>query len=83
MVLADGTLVHACETENPDLFWAVRGAAGNFGIILPYPALVDAPQAPHNGQGEPVTCSALVDHFTAEFAAAAARLIRGGESGQC
>ena len=32
MVLADGTIVEASDTEHPDLFWAVRGGSGNFGI---------------------------------------------------
>ncbi|KAK3945061.1 hypothetical protein QBC46DRAFT_336908 [Diplogelasinospora grovesii] len=34
MVTADGSLVTASETENADLFWGVRGAGPNFGIIL-------------------------------------------------
>jgi FAD/FMN-containing dehydrogenase len=33
MVTADGTLVHASADENADLFWALRGGGGNFGII--------------------------------------------------
>jgi FAD/FMN-containing dehydrogenase len=32
MVMADGTVVHASADENPDLFWAIRGGGGNFGI---------------------------------------------------
>ena len=33
MVLADGTFVIANAEENTDLFWAVRGGGGNFGIV--------------------------------------------------
>src|SRR5262245_52236676 len=32
MVMADGTVLRASADENPDLFWAIRGGGGNFGI---------------------------------------------------
>jgi hypothetical protein len=36
MVLADGSFVVANAEENPDLFWAVRGGGGNFGIVTSF-----------------------------------------------
>lgn len=34
IVTADGTLVRASTRQNPDLFWAVRGGSGSFGIVV-------------------------------------------------
>ena len=36
MLLADGSRVRAAEDENEDLFWAVRGGGGNFGIVTEF-----------------------------------------------
>lgn len=41
MVLADGSVVRASADENPELFWAVRGAGANFGVVTSFDFEVD------------------------------------------
>jgi len=36
MITADGEFVKASATENPELFWGIRGAGSNFGIVTAF-----------------------------------------------
>src|SRR5205823_14353325 len=67
MVTADGQVLNASATEHPDLFWAVRGGGGNFGVVTSFEfALHDV---------GPLANLALL-FWPAEQAAAALRLAR-------
>jgi FAD/FMN-containing dehydrogenase len=50
VVTAGGTMLKASAEENPDLFWAIRGGGGNFGIVTAFEFnLVQAGPPVHGG----------------------------------
>jgi FAD/FMN-containing dehydrogenase len=36
VVTADGKILHVSDSENADLFWAIRGGGGNFGVVTAF-----------------------------------------------
>lgn len=46
VVLADGRIVKTSATEEPDLFWAIRGGLNQFGIVVEFVLKAYPPQGP-------------------------------------
>ena len=80
LVTADGRQVVASETENPELFWGIRGGGGNFGVVtafhlrvhpLPNPMLAGMLLYP------PAMARGVVGHYR-DFMATAPDEVGGG-----
>ncbi len=73
IVTADGQLRHASETEHADLFWAVRGGGGNFGVVTSFEfrAHPVGPQVWFLVTLYPISQARQVLQFTRDFVAAA------------
>jgi len=68
LVTADGRLVRADRDNEPDLFWAVRGGGGNFGVVTAVElVLYDAPELYAGALFFPVDRAAEVLHAWREW----------------
>ena len=71
VVTADGNLLTASATENPDLFWGIRGGSGNFGVVTSLEfRLHEVGPVLGGAVFYPAAQAKKVLHFWREFAAA-------------
>ena len=69
---ADGELLRASERENEDLFWAIRGGGGNFGVVTSFEyRLHPVGQVLAGGLSYPLSAAPTVLRFYDEFVKAA------------
>jgi FAD/FMN-containing dehydrogenase len=73
VVTADGRLLHASHDENADLFWGMRGAGANFGVVtlLEYQLHPQDATVTHGWVALPVERSGEVSSVVREFLATA------------
>ena len=78
IVLADGRFVTASATENADLFWAVRGGGGNFGVVTSFLFKANPVQMVYGGpMFWPLEQAADMLHFWQDFILKAPNNING------
>lgn len=74
VVTADGRLVRASDQENPDLFWALRGGGGNFGVVTRFELrLHEVPEVYGGPIFYPASEAETVLRFYRDFIASAPR----------
>ena len=74
VVTAQGELVTASEQENPDLFWALRGGGGNFGVVTSFEFRLHPVETVSGGPiFDPAGVSADILAFYRDFVASAPR----------
>ncbi len=73
VVTAEGKVVRACDSENPELHWALRGGGGNFGVVssLEYSLHPVGPMVMAGAIAWPSSQAREVLHFYREFTASA------------
>ena len=73
LVTADGRVVRASDTEEPDLFWGIRGAGANFGVVTAFEfGLHPFPGRLHRGvRVYPASAASEVWQVFADYAATA------------
>ena len=69
IVTADGQLLRADQDENPDLFWAIRGGGGNYGVVTTFEYQLHPfrRQVFAGGIGWPLARASSIASFFAEF----------------
>ncbi|MCH7830998.1 MAG: FAD-binding oxidoreductase [Proteobacteria bacterium] len=73
LVTADGKFMRAYPDENPDLYWAVRGGGGNFGVVTNFEFQLHPMQRQVVGGtiGFPMSQAKQILNFYAEYSASA------------
>jgi FAD/FMN-containing dehydrogenase len=73
IVTADGEVLTASADENPDLYWAIRGGGGNFGIVTKFEFELHplGPEVAFSATFYPIEEYAQVLHGFREYAASA------------
>lgn len=82
LITADAKLLHVSASENPDLFWAIRGGGGNFGVVSSFEYRLH-PVGPKVLAGElmyaPAQTRSILEHYAGYAARAPRELSLGAQ----